>query len=110
MGKCKICSFSATSETVLNQHVGMVHTKEPQVRVQINVSQAVQEVRDALADADYKCQKCGFSSPLESDLTMHMKEAHPKRSVMCDKCSYFTEDMRDLREHVVTAHGGALSS
>ena len=90
----------------------MIHAKnahpKPQVNLQLNVSQAVQEVRDALVD--YKCQKCGYSSPLESDLTMHVKEAHPKKSVMCDKCSYHTEDMKDLKEHVVSAHGGSVSS
>ena len=106
--KCQICSFSAASETLLNQHVGIEHTRLRQARPERDHDEVedlnVPHVEDEVSD--YKCHKCNYSSSLESDLTMHVKSAHAK-SIRCDRCSFFTEEETDFKEHVTAAHGSA---
>ena len=72
----------------------------------VNVPHVDDEVTDEVADLE--CQRCGYSSNLESDLAMHAKSAHAHaKSIMCDRCPYFTEEEKDFKEHVVSAHGSA---
>ena len=65
-------------------------------KFKFGVASAKEKVLAELA-VIYQCAICGFSSRLESDLTLHVKNGHSKRIFMCDECPYFTEDIEDLR-------------
>ena len=93
---CETCAYFTPSEPVLNEHIRLLHSQAMESKFKFGVASAKEKVLAELA-VIYQCAICGFSSRLESDLTLHVKNGHSKRIFMCDECPYFTEDIEDLR-------------
>ena len=48
----------------------------------------------------YKCNKCEYSAPHESDLKEHMNEKHETYKYKCNNCEYSAQQEIDLKEHM----------
>ncbi len=61
--KCKYCDFTTHNRTYLPTHMAAKHT----------------------GGREFKCAKCGFSSPYKSSVYKHVRTVHPGENVAIDK-------------------------
>ena len=52
----------------------------------------------------YKCNRCEYSAPIESDLKEHMNEKHKTYKYKYNKCEYSAPHETDLKEHTNEKH------
>jgi len=110
--QCDKCNKVLTTNSVLKQHIKMVHDKIKDVKCDKcqyacstngDLKRHIKQVHDKIKNI--KCSKCEYMCSYNCELKRHIKRVHDKiKDIKCSKCQYACSTNSDLKQHMNSIH------